>query len=70
MLSEFPVLLFLSADAGDPSELGKMALLPLGIFAADLAVLLTAVWKISSSVTKIITRLEQVEKRIGQMDRR
>ena len=70
MLSELPLLLFLSGDAGDPSELGKTALLPLGIFAADIAVLLTAVWKISSSVTKIIARLEQVEKRIEQMDRR
>ena len=44
MLSELPVLHFLSGDASDPSELGKTVLLSLGIFAADIAVLLTAFW--------------------------
>lgn len=55
------VVTFATVASGTASVVTEHTLIPLGIFVTCTMLLVGAAWKVSSSVTRVLSRLEAVE---------
>jgi hypothetical protein len=61
-------LTFCTIASGAASMINEKTLIPLGVFIVCTFFLVAAAWKVATAVTKATGRLENVEKRVKQIE--